>query len=58
MTIRQCDNPTLISLDMLRQLDTDPPGTWLAQSKYDGWRRTMWSTLSSSSSAEAGTSAN
>lgn len=33
------DNPTRATLDTLKRLDKDPPGTWLAQPKYDGWRR-------------------
>ena len=35
------DNPQRISTDYLARLDKDPPGTWLAQRKYDGWRRVL-----------------
>ena len=38
---RFCDNPRLISVDMLAKLDKDPPGTWCGQKKLDGWRRTI-----------------
>lgn len=37
--MRMPDSPTLISLDVLRLMDKHPHGTWLAQSKMDGWRR-------------------
>lgn len=37
--MRYPDNPTPISSDLLKQFDADPPGTWLAQPKLDGWRR-------------------
>lgn len=33
------DNPTPISLDLLRKLDGERPGRWIAQPKMDGWRR-------------------
>lgn len=33
------DNPVPVSVDFLKKLDADPPGTWLAQPKLDGWRR-------------------
>lgn len=33
------DQPLLCSLDHLKKMDDDPPGTWLAQSKLDGRRR-------------------
>ena len=36
---RHPDNPQRVSLDFLRQLDTEPPGTWLGQSKLNGWRK-------------------
>lgn len=35
------DNPSLVSVDFLKKLDADPPGTWLAQPKLDGWRRVL-----------------
>ena len=38
------DNPKRVSLDFLRTLDADPPGTWLAQPKLDGWRKIADST--------------
>lgn len=40
--MRHPDNPKLVSLDFLKRIDADPPGTWIAQPKYDGWRRTAW----------------
>jgi hypothetical protein len=36
------DNPQRISPAMLARLDADPPGTWLAQPKLDGWRCVCW----------------
>lgn len=33
------DNPSAVSLEFLKRLDADAPGRWLAQPKYDGWRR-------------------
>lgn len=36
------DNPTAVSPDFLKKIDQDPPGTWIAQPKYDGWRRCAW----------------
>ncbi len=33
------DNPTEVSLDYLRRLDAEAPGTYLGQPKLDGWRR-------------------
>lgn len=35
------DNPQAVSVDFLKKLDADPPGTWLAQPKLDGWRRVL-----------------
>ncbi len=40
--IRYPDNPKPVSLDFLRKLDADPPGTWIGQPKLDGWRRVAW----------------
>jgi hypothetical protein len=37
------DNPTRISAALLKRLDADAPGTWLAQPKYNGWRCVIWS---------------
>ncbi len=42
MLRRHPDNPSAVSVDYLKLLDKDPPGTWLAQPKLDGWRRTAW----------------
>ena len=36
---RYPDNPTAISFDFLKQLDRDPPGTWIGSAKLDGWRK-------------------
>lgn len=33
------DSPTEISPDLLRKLDAEQPGKYIAQPKYDGWRR-------------------
>ncbi len=33
------DNPTEVSLDYLRRLDAEAPGTWYGSVKWDGWRR-------------------
>lgn len=38
MNLRYVDNPMTISLDRLRELDAERPGTYLAQPKLDGWR--------------------
>lgn len=40
--MRYPDSPVLVSLDMLRTLDADPPGTWLGQCKVDGRRRMIY----------------
>lgn len=37
--IRYPETPRLVTLDHLKLLDKDPPGTWLAQPKLDGRRR-------------------
>jgi ATP-dependent DNA ligase len=37
--MRLSDNPQSASLDLLRTLDAEEPGRWIAQPKYDGWRR-------------------
>lgn len=39
MKFRWPDDPNRISAQYLAQLDQDPPGTFIAQPKYDGWRR-------------------
>ena len=44
MILRYSDVPTLVSLDYLRGIDRDPPGTWLAQKKCDGVRRMAYHT--------------
>jgi ATP-dependent DNA ligase len=36
------DDPCPVSLDFLRELDRAPARTWLAQLKWDGYRRTGW----------------
>ncbi len=33
------DNPTEVSMDYLRRLDAEAPGTWYGSVKWDGWRR-------------------
>lgn len=33
------DNPVSVSVAFLKTIDADPPGTWLASCKWDGWRR-------------------
>ena len=35
------DSPMPVSVDFLKRIDADPPGTWLAQPKLDGWRRVL-----------------
>ena len=35
------NNPTQISLDFLKKLDADKPGTYMAQPKMDGFRRIL-----------------
>lgn len=40
--IRLPDVPKLVSLDFLRELDAQAPGTWLAQPKIDGRRRMIY----------------
>jgi len=40
--IRQPDNPSLVSLNFLQQIDSEATGLWTAQSKLNGWRRTAW----------------
>lgn len=42
--MRLPDVPVLISLDHLRTLDAEAPGTWLAQAKIDGRRRMAYKT--------------
>lgn len=37
--MRLSDNPQTASLDLLRTLDAEEPGRWIAQPKLDGWRR-------------------
>lgn len=44
MTLRFPDSPRLIDLDMLRKLDAEPAGTYLAQPKIDGVRRMCYKT--------------
>ncbi len=33
------NDPCRVSYALLEQMDNDPPGTWLASSKKNGWRR-------------------
>jgi hypothetical protein len=39
MSLRLPDNPVRISVTELKRMDSEPDGTYLAQSKMDGWRR-------------------
>lgn len=43
MIYQSPDDPNRVSADFIRRLDADyPPGTWIAQPKYDGWRRPVY----------------
>lgn len=41
-TIRFPDNPMPVSLNALKEYDAYPAGTFIAQPKKDGFRRTIW----------------
>jgi ATP-dependent DNA ligase len=42
MIYQSPDDPNRVSVDFLKKIDEEPPGTWIAQPKYDGWRRPVY----------------
>ena len=62
MEFRVINNPVRVSQDFLKRLsDTSKPGEWIAQEKFDGWRRPAykingaWHFQSKTSGGEEGT---